>query len=89
MFGTDNEDDYYFFYMRFKPATSYYKSGDSFQMWFQIGDTSSDWQGVSCPVLTADIASGSTYTLSKVSASNTDFASLVSNIATASTSNNI
>ena len=89
MFGTDDEDDYYFFYMRFKPATSYYESGDSFQMWFQIGDTSSDWQGVSLPVLTANITSGETQILSKVSASNTDFASLVSNIANASTSNNI
>ena len=89
MFGTDDEDDYYFFYMRFKPATRYYESGDSFQMWFQIGDTSSDWQGVSLPELTANIASGETQILSKVSASNTDFASLVSNIATASTSNNI
>ena len=40
MFGTD--DDFYFFFMQFTTADTNILTG-GFQMWFQIGDTASDW----------------------------------------------
>ncbi len=69
MFG---QDDYYFFYCRFKPTTDYLYDGDTFAVWFQMGDTDSDWEGVSWEA-TADVTAGDYEPLTGVSASNTDF----------------
>ena len=41
--GLYGMDEYYFFFCRFKPSTSYTLSGNSFSMWFQIGDQNSNW----------------------------------------------
>ena len=57
MFG-DNQ--YYFFYMKIKPSTTYNLSGETFEFWFQMGDIESDWTGVSFTA-SADLVDGTTY----------------------------
>ena len=69
MFG---QNDFYFFYMEFKPTTSYVLDTEYFECWFQMGDTESDWEGVTFTA-TADLAQGSIYPMTQVSATNTDF----------------
>ena len=58
--------------MEFKPTTSYVLDTEYFECWFQMGDTESDWEGVTFTA-TADLVQGNIYPMSQVSATNTDF----------------
>ena len=46
IFGMYGTDLVYYFYMKFSPAQDILLSGTSFYLWFQMGDTESDWEGI-------------------------------------------
>ena len=71
MFGSSG--GFYFFFMQFN--ISYYSSG--FKVWFQIGDSNSDWQGVSWGGATSSVPG--VFALDGLHATNTDFSSSTSN----------
>ena len=70
MFG---QDDFYFFYLKFAPASSLILSGNSIIVWFQMGDTASPWQGVQYTATSALSSSATPIAMDGVSASNTDY----------------
>ena len=59
--------------MRFQPYTDITEdAGYEFRIWFQIGDSDSDWHGLE---YTSDGAMGTATDLEPVSSTNVDFAS--------------
>ena len=70
MFG---QDDFYFFYLKFAPSSSLIDNGNSIIVWFQMGDTSSPWQGVQYTAASALSTSVTPIAMSGVSASNVDY----------------
>ncbi len=71
MFG---QNDFYFFYLQFVPTTRIINAGDTIRLWFQVGNTSSAWQGVTLSNSVA-LTAATSYLMSGLSASNTDYSS--------------
>ena len=74
-YGMFGHEDYYYFYMEFQPPYDIATATYGFEIWFQMGDYESSWEGLTWTSPSGGISDGNQYILTGVQATNTNYVS--------------